>query len=159
MYFAEHFAIEHLFIRKINFKFRSGLSEEWTKYYIHSQRVLHSSLFKIKFFLKEKFCVQLCHILGVVLLFFKNFFLHMFQHYHRPKSGFLFTWWFLSLNIFMSFQNISLAPFRKLMTRILRIVFLKIHVCLLVQQQLWSLPKDDIYYFSLWKINGKFFLN
>ena len=79
MYFAEHFAIEHLFIRKINFKFRSGLSEEWTKYYIHSQRVLHSSLFKIKFFLKEKFCVQLCHILGVVLLFFKNFFYTCFN--------------------------------------------------------------------------------
>ena len=114
---------------------------------------------KSNFFLKEKFCVQLCHILGVVLLFFQKLFLHMFQHYHSPKSGFLFTWWFLSLNIFMSFQNISLAPFRKLMTRILRIVFLKIHVCLLVQQQLWSLPKDDIYYFSLLKINGKFFFN
>ena len=99
MYFAEHFAIEHLFIRKINFKFRSGLSEEWTKYYIHSQRVLHSSLFKIKFFLKEKFCVQLCHILDVVLLFSKTF-LHMFQHYHRPKSGFLFKYMRVFLKYF-----------------------------------------------------------
>ena len=148
MYFAEYFAIEHLFIRKINFKFRSGLSEEWTKYYIHSQRVLHSSLFKIKFFLKEKFCVQLCHILDVVLLFFKNFFLHMFQHYHRPKSGFWFTWGFLSLNIFMSwqhFQNISLEPIRKLMKNdIFKYIFVVGSTTAVVLPQRWH-----ILFFSL----------
>ena len=58
-----------------------------------------AAVFKIKFFLKEKFCVQLCHILDVVLLFPKTF-LHMFQHYHRPKSGFLFKYMRVFLKYF-----------------------------------------------------------
>ena len=105
---------------------------------------------KSNFFKRKVLCAIVSHF-RYCTTFFQKLFLHMFQHYHSPKSGFLFTWWFLSLNIFMSFQNISLASFRKLMTRILRIVFLKIHVCLLVQQQMWSLPKErwHILFFSL----------